>query len=493
MNALSILSATPEDIDALSMLPCVSSVDVVTRFIRPRQQQSQQHEQESLSQSQSQSPNSHGQHINNINNIKHNHDNDNDNNNNGIYGLAYDQLNQINVIPVMERGYNGSGVTVLIVDSGFQQRHVSLHRPPSSQHPLTVVDTFDFVNNDTNVDNDSTDDYHGTQCLGLMAAYHADTYISPAYGARYLLAKTEDVPTESSTEEDNFVRAIEWGLERGAQVLSASLGYAEPMYTPKSAVFNGNATILSRAINRASIDHGLICVVAMGNEGPDAMTLTIPSDSFHSISVGAVDIGGNIARFSSRGPTFDRRIKPEVCGPGANTVVINPASTSTYRRGSGTSFATPLVAASVVLLKQMHPEWTLYQVREALMQTASNAHSPNNDFGWGIINVDRASKYYPGACSGKGQPMPAGDGSDSTVCQCVNGWFGAQCEYMKSTCESTCRNGLCLSHTCTCYSGWRGTNCDLPSSAAPLSSSSQTTASRLCLFALMLIVLYVLY
>ena len=65
------------------------------------------------------------------------------------------------------------------------------------------------------------------------------------------------------------------------------------------------------------------------------------------IAVGAVDANGIIASFSSPGPTYDGRIKPEVCAMGVRTIVAAstaPTGEANYQWGSGTSYATPLVA-----------------------------------------------------------------------------------------------------------------------------------------------------
>jgi serine protease AprX len=108
-----------------------------------------------------------------------------------------------------------------------------------------------------------------------------------------------------------------------------------------------------------------------------------------------VDSSGKIASFSSPGPTYDGRIKPEVCALGvSNWVAANRKDQSDYYvRGSGTSFATPLVAGVAALLLEAHRDWTPKQVRAALMSTAGNASSPNNDYGWGIVNAAAAVNY----------------------------------------------------------------------------------------------------
>jgi subtilisin family serine protease len=141
---------------------------------------------------------------------------------------------------------------------------------------------------------------------------------------------------------------------------------------------------------------GVVVVNAAGNERGDAWGHIIaPADGFDVIAVGAVDANRRLASFSSPGPTADGRIKPEVCAMGVRTIVAASTPTSgdaLYEWGSGTSYSTPQVAGAAALLLEIHPGWTVTQVRSALMSTASRASAPNNDFGSGIINATAASK-----------------------------------------------------------------------------------------------------
>lgn len=111
--------------------------------------------------------------------------------------------------------------------------------------------------------------------------------------------------------------------------------------------------------------------------------------------MGAVNASGGLASFSSPGPTYDGRIKPEVCALGVNTWIarLNTQGSPAFGPGSGTSFATPLVAGVVALLLEAHPDWTPADVRAALLATASQTVNPDNDYGWGIVNALAASQY----------------------------------------------------------------------------------------------------
>ncbi len=102
---------------------------------------------------------------------------------------------------------------------------------------------------------------------------------------------------------------------------------------------------------------------------------------------------GELAYFSSHGPTFDGRIKPDVVAQGVGVRCGSSMAANAYALANGTSLSTPLVAGSAALLLEAHPTWTPEDVRNALRATASHADSPDNDYGWGIPDV-LAAMYF---------------------------------------------------------------------------------------------------
>ena len=183
---------------------------------------------------------------------------------------------------------------------------------------------------------------------------------------------------------------MEWGDSLGADVASASLGYID-WY--EFSDLNGDSAVTTIAVEQ-TYKNGIVCVSAAGNEnGTNWGHIIAPADAEHVISVGAVDTNGVISSFSSRGPTYDGRIKPEVVARGVYTHCALAGGQTSYGYKSGTSLSTPLVAGAVAVILSAHPDWTPDMVREAMMMTASNFRNPNNIYGWGLIDVMAAIDY----------------------------------------------------------------------------------------------------
>ena len=300
------------------------------------------------------------------------------------YGPSYDQLDQINVIAAHEAGYTGAGVRVLMLDTGYYTDHEAIHGEQ-------VIAEWDFINNDGETQNEEGDHdsqhNHGTYTLSALGGRFDGELYGPAYEAEFLLAKTEDVSQEVPIEEDQYVAGLEWGESLGADIASSSLGYID-WYEFED--LDGMTAVTTIAVNTA-IENGMVVVTAVGNSG--AGGIVVPADAENVIACGAVDSDGNIASFSSQGPTADGRIKPEVCALGVSTYCAGVNSTSAYRYENGSSLATPLVAGAAACVLQAHPDWIPQQVREALMMTASDPENPDNQYGWGIIDVIEAINY----------------------------------------------------------------------------------------------------
>jgi subtilisin family serine protease len=311
------------------------------------------------------------------------------------YGATYKQNLMMQVPQLHAAGINGAGVLVCILDAGFRTTHQIFAG-------LNVLARRDFVNNDDVVDDQVPPDApgdgsHGTSTLACIAGSKPGTYSGVAYGCTVALGKTEYVSTETPVEMDNWQRGAEWADSLGADVVSSSLGYItfdSPYAGYTQADLDGQTTVVTRAASEA-VRRGITVVTAAGNEGPGAPSLIGPADADTVITVGAVDSLGVVTGFSSRGPTADGRIKPDVTAMGRSVYLPSFSNSAAYGRASGTSFATPLTAGVAALVLQAHPTWGPFEVREALRETALNHAAPNNDIGWGLVQGFAASQWIP--------------------------------------------------------------------------------------------------
>ncbi|MCR4440267.1 MAG: S8 family serine peptidase [candidate division KSB1 bacterium] len=306
------------------------------------------------------------------------------------YGPSYEQNRLVRVPEVHDLGIDGTGVRIGMLDTGFR------HQLNEAFQRLRVVAEFDFINGDSVTQNQegqdaANQDQHGTGTLSVIGGFSPGRLIGPAFGAEYLLAKTEYVPSETAIEEDFWVAGIEWLEAMGADVVSSSLGYLD-WYTYQD--MDGNTAVTTRAADIA-VGKGVVVVNSAGNEGNSAWRYIIaPADGDSVIAVGAVNSSGVLASFSSRGPTADGRTKPDVVAMGVGVYMAGPVHATDFRIGSGTSFSCPLLSGVVALMLDAHPYLTPMQVVEALRRTADRAQSPDNDYGWGLVDAWKALLYY---------------------------------------------------------------------------------------------------
>lgn len=303
------------------------------------------------------------------------------------YGEAIHQTQLLGVDCLHNKGFRGQGMTIAILDDGFNGANTN---PIFDSLFLEkrLLGTRDFVTGDTLVFEDDT---HGAYCLSTMAGNKPGTIIGTAPKAKYWLLRTEDVATETISEEYNWCRGIEFADSVGADVTTTSLGYTTfdiggPNLNDHSyATLNGRTAPMSIAANMAA-RKGIFVLNAAGNDGGNPWHyIGVPSDADSICTVGAVDSLKNKAGFSSFGPTFDGRIKPDLCSQGWNAFVCGPGPNPFY--GNGTSFATPILAGAVTCLWQSKPFLRNMQLMAGLKQYAHNALNPNNNIGWGVPNM----------------------------------------------------------------------------------------------------------
>jgi subtilisin family serine protease len=323
----------------------------------------------------------------------------------GDAGPSNFQTDMIRVPEVHAMGDHGEGVVVCVLDSGFELDHESLRQ-------LEVRGQRDFVNGDDDPSYDPRTDLptqsnHGTAVLSTIAGYAPGKLIGPAFRAEYLLGKTERIGSEMQVEEDYWCAGVEWAEAEGADILTSSLTYHN-WYRWRD--LDGRTAVATRAANLA-LTRGLLIVNAIGNEGPKEGSIGAPADAPAAVSVGAVNSAGVLAGFSSVGPTYDRRVKPDVVAPGVGVITAVARTYDRYTPLSGTSLAAPLVAGCAALVLSAHPDWGPEMLRDAIAMSASRAERPDNQYGWGIVNARDAVLY----------PLIEGKVTDSTTREAIGG------------------------------------------------------------------------
>ena len=308
----------------------------------------------------------------------------------GYYGGAEDQVKQLKVNVLHDQGFDGTGVVVAVLDGGFYgtDDHPCFDNMRAEGRFLGVRE---FVYGVSTVYSQST---HGTSCLSTMAAYVPNTMVGTAPKASYYIIHTEDGGSENIVEEYNWVSGAEYADSLGVDVCSTSLGYNGfdmPQWDHPFAHFDGHTAPMTIGAEIAA-SRGMICINAAGNNGGGTCTLGIPGDAEHILTIGAVNSSGNRADFSSVGPTYDGRIKPDVMAMGEGSYVASGYSAwdGEYYNGSGTSFATPILAGAVACLRQARPYASVQAICDAIRSCSDRVDNPDSYYGYGIPDFSQA-------------------------------------------------------------------------------------------------------
>ncbi|MGN9166108.1 S8 family peptidase [Tissierellaceae bacterium HCP3S3_D8] len=280
-----------------------------------------------------------------------------------------------------DKGYEGEGITVAIIDTGVAP-HYDLTRPSNR-----IVGFKDLVNN-KNIPYD--DNGHGTHVAGIIAGNGSSSkgrYVGIAPKANILAIKALD--ENGGGASSNIVEAISYIIETkdkyNTKVINLSIG------TPANNVCEKDP--LCRAVEKA-VQAGLIVVVAAGNSGPERGTILSPGTSKNAITVGAVDdkrtidtSDDTIAPFSSRGPTNEGYPKPDIVAPGVNINSLSNNKLDGYSALSGTSMATPVVSGAVALLFNKYENIKPHEVKQKLLKSCIDLNDSIEMQGAGLLNL----------------------------------------------------------------------------------------------------------
>lgn len=304
------------------------------------------------------------------------------------YGTALNQIAMVNGVGMHQKGYTGEGVIIAVFDGGFLNTNVH----PSMQHLFVnhrILAVRDFTGNNISLFEEGS---HGTQCLSIIAANKPGRMIGTAPDATFVLCRSEELTSEYPIEEYNWVAAAEFADSIGADVISSSLGYSQfddSTMNHTYADMNGTTCVSSIGASIAA-SKGIIVCNSAGNQGASKWRyITAPSDAKHILCVGAVNNNKTIAPFSSHGYSADGRVKPEVVAQGVQTTIANVYN-GDYNAGNGTSFSNPVIAGMVACLRQAHPDKTVQEIIDAVIQSADRFLVPDTLYGYGIPDFQLA-------------------------------------------------------------------------------------------------------
>ncbi len=299
-----------------------------------------------------------------------------------LYGTSFNQIAMMNGEYLHELGFRGDGMIIAVQDAGFYKA-VEFAAFDSLWSNDRIIGYKDFVSGvDDSVFMKST---HGMSVLSTMGGNIPGELVGTAPAARYWLLRTEDAATEFRIEEYNWAAGAEFADSAGADVINSSLGYTtfnDSAMNYSYSEMNGDRAVVTRAADFAA-SKGMIVITSAGNQGASSWRyISAPADADSVLAVGAVDASGSVTSFSSRGPSFDERVKPNVTAQGRDVVIVN--GSGNLSTGSGTSFAAPITAGLVTCLWQAFPEKAGMDIISEVQKSASYYSAPNDSFGFGI-------------------------------------------------------------------------------------------------------------
>lgn len=306
-----------------------------------------------------------------------------------VYGEAYDQINQINGIPVHQQGFEGEGVLIAVIDAGFQNAN-TIGAFSHLYNSGRIVGVFNVVDPGGDIYASNTSN-HGTNVLSCIGGHIEGQFRGTAPEASFALIRTEDAATELLVECYNWTIGAEYADSIGADIINTSLGYSEfddATMDFQYSQMNGETAVSSIGAKKAT-EKGVFVTVSAGNSnGTSWPWVGTPSDVVNAATIGAVGSDGTIASFSSIGPNGAGALKPNVLARGSSAAVIS--TSGSVSSSSGTSFSSPIACGMYACLIQANPGVMPADLKDIVDQTGDRY--PNHDvvYGYGIPDFAEA-------------------------------------------------------------------------------------------------------
>ncbi|MDI5899318.1 S8 family serine peptidase [Flavobacterium yafengii] len=307
------------------------------------------------------------------------------------YGSSSNQIQMLNGQQLHQQNYTGSGKIIAVLDGGFPG--VNTAQPFQRLRANNqILGGYNFVLRNPNF---YTGVSHGTSVLSTMGGYKENSLVGTAPDASYYLFITENDTSENPVEESLWVEAAERADSLGVDIINSSLGYFDydnDAYSHTYSEINGTTAFISRGAEIA-FSRGMIIVTSAGNSGGTSDPhIATPADAVSVIAVGAVNSSEVLTSFSSVGPSFDQRIKPDVMAQGQAAIVSDAAGNIVT--ANGTSFSSPIMAGMIACLWQAFSQKTNREIRELVLKSADKFSAPNNQYGFGIPDFALAVSNY---------------------------------------------------------------------------------------------------
>lgn len=303
------------------------------------------------------------------------------------YGGSSNQIQMLNGHLLHQQNYTGQGKIIAVMDAGFPGVDTATPFQRLRDNNL-ILGGYNFPDRNTSF---YTRGSHGTNVLSCIGGYVDNELVGTAPDAQYYLFITEDINSENPVEESYWVEAAEMADSLGVDVINTSLGYFaydNPNYSYTYADMNGTKAFISRGADMA-FSKGMICVTSAGNSGATSEPhIGTPADAITTLTIGAVNETEDYVAFSSIGPSFDGRVKPDVCAKGLSATISNTAGAIV--NANGTSFSSPIMAGMVTSFWSAVPNMTNAEVVQFVKQSADLYANPTIFKGYGVPDFQLA-------------------------------------------------------------------------------------------------------